>query len=29
VFLYQLREAGLHGRDTRVAHFDSPNFAWR
>lgn len=29
VFLYQLREVGLHGRDTRVAHFDSPNFAWR
>ncbi|MGH2793898.1 MAG: NUDIX hydrolase [Actinomycetota bacterium] len=29
VFLYQLREAGLHGRETRVAHFDSPNFAWR
>ena len=29
VFLYQLREAALHGRDTRVAHFDSPNFAWR
>jgi 8-oxo-dGTP pyrophosphatase MutT (NUDIX family) len=29
VFLYQLREVGLHGRDTRVAHFDSPNFAWK
>jgi mutator protein MutT len=29
VFLYQLREVGLHGRDTRVAHFDSPAFAWR
>jgi 8-oxo-dGTP pyrophosphatase MutT (NUDIX family) len=29
VFLYQLREVGLHGRHTRVAHFDSPNFAWR
>ena len=29
VFLYQLREVGLHGRDTRVAHFDSPKFAWR
>lgn len=29
VFLYQLREVGLHGRETRVAHFDSPGFAWR
>lgn len=29
VFLYQLREVGLHGRATRVAHFDSPNFAWK
>ena len=29
VFLYQLREVCLHGRDTRVAHFDSPAFAWR
>ena len=29
VFLYQLREVGLHGRTTRVAHFDSPAFAWR
>jgi len=29
VFLYQLREVGLHGRGTRVAHFDSPNFAWK
>jgi mutator protein MutT len=29
VFLYQLREVALHGRDTRVAHFDSPAFAWR
>ncbi len=29
VFLYQLREVGLHGRATRVAHFDSPKFAWR
>lgn len=29
VFLYQLREVGLHGRDTRVVHFDSPNFAWK
>jgi 8-oxo-dGTP pyrophosphatase MutT (NUDIX family) len=27
--LYQLREVGLHGRTTRVAHFDQPTFAWR
>lgn len=27
--LYQLREAGLHGRATRVAHFDQPSFAWQ
>jgi len=27
--LYQLREAGLHGRPTRVAHFDQPTFAWK
>lgn len=27
--LYQLREVALHGRDTRVAHFDQPSFAWR
>jgi len=27
--LYQLREAGLHGRATRVAHFEQPLFAWR
>jgi 8-oxo-dGTP pyrophosphatase MutT (NUDIX family) len=27
--LYQLREAGLHGRPTRVAHFDQPAFAWK
>lgn len=27
--LYQLREVGLHGRPTRVAHFDQPTFAWR
>jgi 8-oxo-dGTP pyrophosphatase MutT (NUDIX family) len=27
--LYQLREAGLHGRSTRVAHFDQPVFAWK
>lgn len=27
--LYQLREAALHGRATRVAHFDQPQFAWK
>jgi mutator protein MutT len=27
--LYQLREAALHGRATRVAHFDQPRFAWK
>ena len=27
--LYQLREVGLHGRGTRVAHFEQPLFAWR
>lgn len=27
--LYQLREVLLHGRPTRVAHFDQPRFAWR
>lgn len=27
--LYQLREVGLHGRDTRVAHYEQPKFAWR
>ena len=29
VFIYQLLEVGLHGRDTRVAHFEQPVFAWR
>ena len=28
-FLYQLREVGLHGRATRLAHFDQPQFAWK
>lgn len=28
-FIYQLLEVGLHGRDTRVAHFEQPLFAWR
>jgi len=27
--LYQLREVALHGRDTRVAHFEQPVWAWR
>jgi 8-oxo-dGTP pyrophosphatase MutT (NUDIX family) len=27
--LYQFREVGLHGRATRVDHFDQPPFAWR
>jgi 8-oxo-dGTP pyrophosphatase MutT (NUDIX family) len=27
--LYQLREVALLGRDTRVAHFEQPVFAWR
>lgn len=27
--LYQFREVALHGRDTRVAHFEQPVFAWR
>ena len=27
--VYQLREVALHGRDTRVAHFEQPVFAWR
>ena len=27
--LYQFREVCILGRDTRVAHFDQPAFAWR
>ena len=27
--IYQFREVCLHGRDTRVAHFEQPEFAWR
>lgn len=27
--LYQFREVALCGRDTRVAHFEQPVFAWR
>jgi len=26
--LYQLREVALHGRSTRVAHYEQPVFAW-
>jgi mutator protein MutT len=28
-FLYQFREWVMAGRETRVAHFDQPYFAWR
>ncbi len=27
--LYQFREVAVHGRATRVAHFEQPVFAWR
>lgn len=27
--LHQFREVGLHGRSTRVAHYEQPVFAWR
>ncbi len=27
--LYQMREVVLHGRATRVAHFEQPRFAWK
>jgi len=27
--IYQFREVAIHGRDTRVAHYDQPLFAWR
>ena len=27
--LYQFREVCVFGRETRVAHFDQPKFAWR
>ena len=27
-FLYQFREVALHGRPTRVAHFEQPHSAW-
>jgi hypothetical protein len=27
--VYQFREVAMHGRATRVAHFEQPVFAWR
>jgi len=27
--IYQLREVAIHGRETRVAHYEQPEFAWR
>jgi hypothetical protein len=27
--VYQLREVVVHGRDTRVDHFEQPVWAWR
>lgn len=27
--LYQTREVVVHGRSTRVAHFEQPRFAWK
>jgi len=27
--IYQLREVALHGRTTRVAHYEQPVFAWK
>jgi 8-oxo-dGTP pyrophosphatase MutT (NUDIX family) len=27
--LYQFREVVVHGRDTRVAHFEQPTWAWK
>jgi hypothetical protein len=27
--VYQLREVAVHGRGTRVAHYEQPVFAWR
>ena len=28
-FLYQFREVGILGKNTRVLHFDQPRFAWK
>lgn len=27
--VYQFREVAMHGRSTRVAHYEQPTFAWR
>jgi 8-oxo-dGTP pyrophosphatase MutT (NUDIX family) len=27
--IFQFREVAIHGRSTRVSHFDQPKFAWR
>ena len=27
--IFQFREVAIHGRGTRVAHYDQPRFAWR
>jgi mutator protein MutT len=27
--IFQFREVAIHGRDTRVAQYDQPRFAWR
>jgi 8-oxo-dGTP pyrophosphatase MutT (NUDIX family) len=27
--IFQFREVAIHGRTTRVSHFDQPKFAWR
>ena len=27
--VYQLREVAVYGRDTRVAHYEQPTFAWK
>jgi hypothetical protein len=27
--IYQFRELAMHGRTTRVAHYEQPVFAWR
>ena len=27
--IYQFREVAMHGRATRVAHFEQPEFAWK
>ena len=29
VFLYQFREVGILGKNTRVLHYDQPRFAWK